>query len=161
MACDNCRGARARSLQGTGLFVPPPLVKTVEKIVEVPRIEYVPQVQFIEKIVEVPKVQVVEPEVEKISEVILSVSVEHFAAQADERVIAAEVALFAPDAAHRQDFNTKVSAHQAAHPHGMLPRGLRGFEEYMKVLQKNLDSAQQARVRCLSCGKFPWQYPDT
>ena len=159
-------------VQGKGIFVPPPLIQTVEKIVEVPmvqevvkyitcekivevpKIEYVPQVQVIEKIVEIEKIL----EIEKVIEVEKLVEAPscHFAVQANESTIVAELALSAPEAEHRFEYNHKVAAHEAKHPNGTLPRELRGFTEYMKDVQRKLDNAEQAHMKCLSCGKFPW-----
>ena len=147
-------------MQGKGIFVPPPLVQTVEKIVEVLKIEYieVPKVQIIEKVVEIEVEKIVENTVEvvKVVDESLAKPVADFAAQAVERTIAKEVALCAPESLHRLEFNAKVSAHEAKHPNGTLPMELRCFAKYMRGLQEDLDHAQQAQMKCLSCGRFPW-----
>ena len=68
---------KSSGLSGKGIYVPPPLIETVEKIVEVPTvIEKVQTVEkivevptVVEKIIEVPQVQVVEKVVEKVIEI--------------------------------------------------------------------------------------------
>jgi len=60
------KGKIGKGLQGKGIFVPPPVVQTVEKVVE--KVIEVPQVQYVEKLVEVAPTQHVETIVTKIIE---------------------------------------------------------------------------------------------
>jgi len=154
-------------IKGKGIFVPPPIVQTVEKIVE--KVVRVPQVQVIEKVidksvdleklVEVPVVQTVQVEkiVEKIVEVrASSAAVANFECQAEERIIRAESNLIAPEAVHRKELQDKIDQHQERYPGGTLPSDLRSFSEYMQAAKNRLVHAEQAKLCCLCCGHYPW-----
>ena len=163
----------ARNLQGKGIFVPPPLVQTVEKFVEVPRIVEkiveVPTIEYVEKIVEVERI--VNILVEKIVEVPVAQTVEvekvvhtsveaaigvDIACEAKEKIIRAECILGAPVAVHRAEFEKKIKLHQARHPGGRLPNELYDFSDYMRTVKHRLEDAEQQMMKCLSCGHFPW-----
>ena len=146
----SAKGKGSGNLQGKGIFVPPPLVQTVEKIVEVPVLKYVdvPQVQMVEKIVEVE----VEKIVYKHVEARVGVDV---ACEAKENTIRAECLLSAPVAAHRAEFESKIAEHKTRYPGGMLPSELYNFEDYMGRIRHRLDVAEQEKMTCLRCGHFP------
>ena len=106
---------------------------------------------------------IVEKIVEKIVEVDKTVMVPHimpeyahFTTQADAFVIAAEVALAGPSAAHMHEFKEKVVIHETKYPNGTLPRELWSFDDYMNMMQHRLNRAENASLKCLRCGKFPW-----
>ena len=80
----------------------------------------------------------------------------HAECQAIDSVIRAECVASAPEAFHRSEFQKKVKEHQTRYPGGRLPNDLHGFSDYMKVINARLDVAERAKMKCLSCGQYPW-----
>ena len=76
--------------------------------------------------------------------------------QAKENTIRAECILAAPVAVHKQEFQRKIDEHQGRYPGGTLPSELRDFADYMGRLSSSLESAEREKMRCLSCGHYPW-----
>ena len=135
---------------------------TVEKIVEVPR------VQIVEKIVEVPCIQYIEKEIEKLIEVEKMVQVEttievpsfseketcETGCTAVAQDIFRATERTRPDASFRTERQALIDAHLARHPGGTLPSELRcSFDEYLTKKKRCLSQDAIVELRCHFCGK--------
>lgn len=146
----------APMLKGKGIFVPPPLVQTIEKVVE--KVVEVPTVQYIEKVVEAPRIEYIEKVVEKFMEVprTFAVPMKDGECQAQELQTKAETDLSAPEAVLKEEWQKKADAHQAKYPGGTLPTELRSFSAFMQSKERVLETAEMQRLRCPCCGQLPW-----
>ena len=76
------------------------------------------------------------------------------ACEAEAREITRATERTRPESSYRSEFQSKVDAHQARHPGGILPSELRDFDDYMKFKKKYLNAEELQLLRCKFCGQL-------